>query len=400
MITLRRILLGLCWAAAAVGASTAWAHKGSDAYLDVQERINAHDTATKPILREYRFSLAVALKDLDLIAPVDANADGKITWAEVKTATPLLLPLINQAVNVKDASPTCSLQWRYDGLERRADGAYLRLQSTASCPYAQALALHYTLLQQQDASHRLLITGRVAGHELLTTASPQQSGDVVLHAVLGHPASVAALASAPPSAGRWSALVDYFKVGFFHLIEGYDHLAFLLALVLPLRLRWGRSRVSPAAAQASSQWGHLLYTVTAFTLGHSITLVLAALGWLHASPTWVEPVIALSIGFTAVLNLRPVAWLRTDGLALLFGLVHGFGFAGLLLEANAPAGLLPWALAGFNAGIEVGQLLAVATWVGLAQLGMHKDWYQRVVVRGGSVVLVLLAAWWFWDRVQ
>ena len=130
-------------------------------------------------------------------------------------------------------------------------------------------------------------------------------------------------------------------MGMRHLLEGYDHLAFLLALVLPLRLRLGRSA-------SRRHWVSLLRTVTAFTIGHSITLMWATLGWTQASPQWVEPVIALSIAVTAGLNLRPVSWLRTDVLALLFGMVHGIGFAGLRQEAAAPSGLLPWALAGFN----------------------------------------------------
>ena len=87
-------------------------------------------------------------------------------------------------------------------------------------------------------------------------------------------------------------------------------------------------------------------------------------------------------------------------LALLFGLVHGYGFAGLLLEAAAPGGLLPWALAGFNLGVEAGQLTAVLGWVLLSQAVVGRSWYASVVVRGGSVLLVLLAAWWFWQRVS
>ena len=147
-------------------------------------------------------------------------------------------------------------------------------------------------------------------------------------------------------------------------------------------------------------WIALLRTITAFTIGHSITLILATLGWTEAWPTWVEPVIALSIIVTALLNLRPVSWIRTDVLALLFGLVHGYGFAGLMLEAAAPSGLLPWALAGFNLGVEAGQLIAGCAWVLVSQALVSRSWYPTVVVRGGSVLLVLLAGWWFWERVS
>ena len=144
----------------------------------------------------------------------------------------------------------------------------------------------------------------------------------------------------------------------------------------------------------------LLRTITAFTIGHSITLMLATFGFTQASPVWVEPVIALSIAVTALLNLRPVPWVRVDVLALLFGMVHGFGFAGLLQEAAAPTGLLPWALAGFNLGVEAGQLIAVSAWVLLSQLFVARVWYPSVVVRGGSVLLVGLATFWFWQRVS
>ena len=207
-----------------------------------------------------------------------------------------------------------------------------------------------------------------------------------------------------------------------HLLEGYDHLAFLLALVLPLQLslrrprRWrgttaaqayaGQSGHPGNAVQAGAgsdwagNWLALLRTVTAFTLGHSITLVLATLGFTQASPVWVEPVIALSIAVTALLNLVPVKGVRFDVLALLFGLVHGYGFAGLLQEMAAPSGLLPWALTGFNRGVEAGQLLAVLGWVLVSQALVGQPWYHRVVVRGGSIALVLVAAFWFWQRVS
>ena len=171
--------------------------------------------------------------------------------------------------------------------------------------------------------------------------------------------------------------------------------------LLPL-LAPGAAPAEPghAAQPGKAVWWSLLRTVTAFTVGHSLTLMLATFGWTQASPRWVEPAIALSIAVTASLNLRPVAWVRTDVLALLFGMVHGIGFAGLLHEAAAPSGLLPWALAGFNLGVEAGQLIAVGAWVALVQPMVARRWYPQVVVRGGSVVLVLLAAWWFWQRIQ
>ena len=450
--------------ALALSAGLANAHKGSDAYLDVQEvsdasaRVAASATAPAsrpggaPAQRSFRLSLSVAIKDLDLLVPVDANADGKVTWGEVKAATPWLLALVDESVNLEPPpgqqanAAVCRLHWQSDGIERRSDGAYVRFAAQTRCAATQALALRYTLLKDQDATHRLLVTGRIAGNDLLTTTSPLQTAALALGAAVAAvpgtrdtPAAnaSAAPANAPPS-GRWQALRDYFGLGVHHLLEGYDHLAFLLALVLPLRLnlrfnarqslRPGATGKTPDAASASfarsasasanananananaqviekaratgNVWWALLRTITAFTIGHSITLVLATFGFTQASPAWVEPVIALSIAVTALLNLRPVPWVRVDVLALLFGMVHGFGFAGLLQEAAAPSGLLPWALAGFNLGVEAGQLIAVSAWVLLSQLLVARVWYPSVVVRGGSVLLILVATFWFWQRV-
>lgn len=385
----------------------ALAHKGSDAYLDVRQLEAAASpsaSAGAGSLVNFSFGLAVAVRDLDLVVTIDANSDASVTWGEVKSATPQVLALLTQTarLDVPPGGPeACALSWQADGLERRSDGVYFRAVAQARCPPGQALRLDYALLKDQDSTHRLLVAGRINGHDLLSTVSPQQ-GSLLLN--VG-----SAAARTTQASSRWSALRDYFGLGMHHLLEGYDHLAFLLALVLPLQLSLRRrpqlvaSRARAAGATAAyasrATWLALLRTVTAFTLGHSITLMLATFGLTQASPLWVEPVIALSIAVTALLNLYPVKGVRFDVLALLFGLVHGFGFAGLLQEAAAPGGLLPWALAGFNLGVEAGQLTAVMGWVLVSQALVGRAWYASVVVRGGSVVLVLLAAWWFWQRV-
>jgi hypothetical protein len=142
----------------------------------------------------------------------------------------------------------------------------------------------------------------------------------------------------------------------------------------------------------------MLRTVTAFTLGHSITLILATLGYTSASASWVEPAIAASIGVSALLNIYPQSWLRTEVLAGAFGLVHGYGFAGMLIEGAAPSGLLGWALGGFNLGVEAGQLIAVSGWLIASQPLIDMPVYDRTVVRAGSWLLFALATFWFLQR--
>ena len=209
--------------ALALGAGVAQAHKGSDAYLDMQEIsepvLGASAAPGTPAQRNFRFSLSVAIKDLDLLVPVDANADGKVTWGEVKAATPLLLALANEAVNLEpppglpataaNAAAACRLNWQTDRVERRSDGAYIRFAAQARCPVTQAIALRYVLLKDQDATHRLLVAGRVAGKDLLTTTSPLQSTALMLGTALitATPAPTAGSAGSA-AAGAAAATAD------------------------------------------------------------------------------------------------------------------------------------------------------------------------------------------------
>lgn len=153
----------------------------------------------------------------------------------------------------------------------------------------------------------------------------------------------------PPRQSGWSVAGEYTRLGIEHILLGIDHLLFVLALLLITHGGW-----------------KLVKTVTAFTVAHSITLALAALGFVHVPQAPVEAVIALSIVFVATEILYAqrgregitarMPWL----VAFTFGLLHGFGFAGALTEIGLPQGQIPLALLFFNVGVEIGQLVFVA----------------------------------------
>ena len=180
---------------------------------------------------------------------------------------------------------------------------------------------------------------------------------------------------------------DYLLLGLEHILTGLDHLLFVLGLVLLVR---GRG---------------LLWTITAFTLGHSITLSLAALGVVHIPPAPVEVLIAASIFAVAVELTRQDAgrsispWRSPHALAFGFGLLHGLGFAGALAQVGLPAGEIPLALVSFNSGIEVGQLLFVgALLLGRAALGARPLPRLAVPARLPAYSIGALAAYWILKR--
>jgi hydrogenase/urease accessory protein HupE len=193
--------------------------------------------------------------------------------------------------------------------------------------------------------------------------------------------------AAPARMGAIAA--DYFGLGLAHILGGLDHLLFVLGLVLLVTDR-----------------RTLLWTITAFTLGHSVTLALAVLGFVHVPPSPIEALIALSIvAVAAELARTAPGRARQRGalpatMALGFGMLHGLGFAGALAEVGLPAGEIPLALFAFNCGIEVGQLMFVAIVLVAAaavrSLPIHWPAPARLAP---AYAIGSLAAYWAWQRL-
>jgi hydrogenase/urease accessory protein HupE len=175
---------------------------------------------------------------------------------------------------------------------------------------------------------------------------------------------------------------SFFVVGIHHILSGYDHLLFLLALLL----RGGRF------------WS-LLKIVTAFTAAHSITLSLAALGVVSIPDRLVEPVIAASIVWVAVENLAlSDAPARRWIVSFLFGLAHGFGFASALDPLGLPPARLALALLGFNLGVETGQAIVVALLLPVLAWSRGKSWEPQLV-RTASLAVAVAGLAWLVERV-
>lgn len=179
----------------------------------------------------------------------------------------------------------------------------------------------------------------------------------------------------------------YVLLGAQHILMGLDHVLFVLALLLLIRKR-----------------GVLLWTITAFTAAHSITLALSALGLADLSQKAVEALVALSIVFLAaeVLKSRTArgSHLSPPVVAFAFGLLHGLGFGGALMEIGLPAGEIPLALVSFNVGVEIGQLLVVA----LALLATRALRTLLAIPLGGlrfplAYCIGVVAAIWFAERI-
>lgn len=178
--------------------------------------------------------------------------------------------------------------------------------------------------------------------------------------------------------------IDYVIAGFDHIIpKGLDHILFVIGLFL-----------------LSTQLRPLLTQVTMFTLAHTITLALGALGYVNIPGSIVEPLIAASIVFIAVENIftdKLTPW--RPFVIFAFGLLHGLGFASVLGDFGLPSGQFVTALIGFNIGVEIGQLAVIALcFLAVGLWFRSKDWYHKVVVVPASLAIAILAFYWVLDR--
>jgi hypothetical protein len=250
------------------------------------------------------------------------------------------------------------------------------------CPAAaRELAIGYRLLADIDAQHRGLLSlatpGGTRSAILLPQGEPQR---FVLH-----------------QPGRWQQFVDYLVEGVWHIWIGFDHILFLVSLLLPAVLVWQPPQWRPLERAPPAFWD-VLRVVTAFTVAHSITLSLATLQVISPPSRAVEATIAASVLLAALNNLRPVVLGRRWLVAFGFGLIHGFGFASVLQELGLPADALLLALLGFNLGVELGQLAIVVVFLPLAWMLRGSWFYRRLVFVGGSLAIAALAALWLAER--
>ncbi|MDX8121970.1 HupE/UreJ family protein [Janthinobacterium sp. GMG2] len=378
--------------------SPAQAHKPSDSYLSLE----VHG-------QQIEGQWDIALRDLDFAIGLDGNGDGALTWDEIRARHQAIAAYALQRLQVASDQGACPLKAVEQLIDNHTDGAYSVLRFQASCPGAApaSLAIGYTLFADLDPQHKGLVKIDSGGNTqtaIFDPDSPRQTLSLV----------------APDRLAQFGA---YVKHGVWHIWIGYDHILFLLSLLLPAVLlpqahQSTRSNVPqnplPPAAESRGRtrrvrpqvlsWGlrgafiDVLKVVTAFTLAHSITLTLASLSLISLPSRWVESAIAASVILAALNNLLPLFRGKRPVAAFAFGLIHGFGFASVLRDLGLPQGSLLASLLGFNVGVELGQLAIVAAFLPAAWL-LRKTWLYRQVLTVGSLAIALVAAVWLVERV-
>lgn len=338
----------------------AYAHESSNSYLQINMQ-QQYITATWDI----------AVLDLENILGLDNNLDSKITWAEIKAQKSVINNYARNQLIVKTPEKLCNLHITDLLINKLNSKPYAHLKFSSDCSSKTTeLSINYNLFFQRNVLHRGFLTIENK-NQYNYMFSPEQNNFTINF----------------QENNLFKQFINYCQQGIWHIWIGFDHILFLLNLLLPAVFLYNNFKLALK---------DVIVIVTAFTIAHSITLALAIFNIINFPSKWVEITIALSIFLVALNNLFPVftkyRWLLT----FIFGLIHGFGFASVLLGLNFNNLII--SLFAFNIGVELGQLIIVSLFFPIIYLLRNSWLYKILIFKIGSIASAILAIIWMFER--
>ncbi len=357
--------------------------------LTIANRAEAHATSTSYLIakdtgNEVNLTWDIAVADVHWPLGLDTDGNGDITWQEIGQQRDQIAALVIDHLTITRASTTCPAALTDLQIAEHADEPHLSLALNVQCPKAARAAplqIEATLFFDQDTTQRTLIDVSTPAGAFTSILSP-----------------TAPTWSEPKAPSPLTTFVTFTGQGLWHVWIGYDHLAFLLLLLLPgvLKNKGSDWRATSTLRETAAD---LLRIITAFTLAHSITLALAATETVQVPVRPIEIAIALSIVVAGLLNLFPAAARARLALAFGFGLIHGFGFANALTELGTQGARLIPTLAGFNVGVELAQISLVAVVLPLLLKARNSVFYAWRFMPAASLAAAMAGAAWLAARV-
>ncbi|HBX36380.1 MAG TPA: hypothetical protein DEG76_03370 [Pseudohongiella sp.] len=357
-----------------VVSSNLSAHTLSDSYLNLsvdQQNVSGH--------------WLIAVEDLELAVGLDANADSAISWGEIRQHSSQIRDYAASRLTMASGGQPCSLEIGTLMIEQLNAGPFVHLPMTGSCAGVAEVTLSYSLMFDIDSAHRGILN--------------LQSSDETYVRVFSPDTATYEIDTELPSDAAY--LWTFFIEGIWHIWIGLDHILFLLALLVAIVLvktPGATGQQQSANVPFSTYFYDVIKVVTAFTIAHSITLILATLEVVSLPGRFVESVIALSVAISGINILYPLFRTRAWQFAFVFGLIHGFGFAGVLGDLALPQQLLFGSLLSFNIGVEVGQIAIVLVLVPLLVLLGKATFSRRLALGTAGLGITAFGVLWLLER--
>lgn len=359
----------------AIAGSTAWGHQANDSWLSFSVTNGA-------VAGQWDLNV----QDLDTALGLDDNDDATISEDELQAHNDAILAFVLPHLKVRTDGALRSVQVTGHKLESHLNGTYVGLMFHLAAENNPARPPHI-LEVSCDLFYEL--NPQFLNRLSLDAAGQQRTMNLTIDA----PTQTFELAQTNLA----KQFTGFIREGIWHIWTGFDHILFLLALLLPSVL-WRRENAWQPVGEFRRALINVLNVVTAFTVAHSITLSLATLGVVQLPSRLTESAIAASVVIAAANNIFPLFTRREWMVAFGFGLIHGFGFASGLSDMGITRENLAVTVLGFNLGVEAGQLAIVSVFLPIAY-ALRLSWvYPRIVLAGGSCAIVLLAAVWLVER--
>ena len=365
-----QVLVGICFV---IVPSVSMANKPSDSYLKIE------------VDKTFTVQWDIALRDLEILIGLDSNFDGKITWGEVRQQQQ---KIFDEAVpDLKISIDEVDLPLQPTGLKvtEHSDGAYAVLELTSDAMERFTLMkVDYDFFFDVDQTHRSLVDyGGDFG-----------SGSYVI-------TDVDKTLVIPEGGTHWFYLtLTYIKVGAKRFFTDYDHLAFLIALILPSVWQFEEKRLKYIpVVKGKTAIQAIFWLVICLTFAQWITLSQSVSDSTASQSNWVQTAMAALVALSAIHNMYPMTryWgvIATIG----FGLLLGLGSGEFLKQQGLPSAMVPISLLGFSIGLGLAQLALVAVLFSVAVMIRRTNFYDQFVFHGGSTLIVVLGTMWVIERL-
>ena len=374
---LYRILVGCCLWLAFGAFSTSYAHQTGNSYLNIRQ-VDGH----------LAVDLDFYVRDLgNLLQKPGKESAPPPTADQLKSLQEPITEAIQKSLKLEIDEQLMPLEFTAQSVAVHNDGLYVRQQFVGPAiePKARFVVIRYEFFTQNDRLGRAFLRLALNGDEI---SSVIDQSNAIQRFALGE-------------TKRISTIFLFTKEGAKHIWEGFDHLLFLLTLLLPGIMLWKKSselalsdEAVPEARVNRKAEFFALKVITAFTIAHSITLALATFDLVSFPEKLIESLIAFSIMASAAMNLQKKYQFNHWQLAFVFGLIHGLGFANGLKDLGLASDYFLETLIAFNVGVELGQLSTVlAVALPVLMLVRSEEGKRRVMTWGSLAVLAISTVW-------
>lgn len=320
--------------------------------------------------------------NLEKFIELDDNRNGIVSWKEIRTHRKAIETFVLSHIDIRIDGKACPKSVAGFEVYRRGHQSYIRMPLKLACALPiEAIDLKYDLFFDVDKDQKAFVRLKEQNGTKPVILSSRKV-EVVLKM---------------ENQSLWRAFVNFLTEGIWHIWMGFDHILFLLMLLIPSVYIYRGRRAVPRASFREILI-EVLKIVTAFSVAHSLTLALSVSGLVEVNSMLIEVLIALTVLFTALNNLYPVIRHSTWMMAFGFGLIHGFGFANVLRELMVKNGDFVAMLLGFNLGVEIGQLAIVTALLPILYWLRKSRFYHYAVLYGVSAVTAVIALLWAIER--